>query len=348
MIVFILTDCFYSYRVLAGTFYEQTNSLPCRTANSSFGLGCVLLKFLSHKECLHPKFWLIALAIVVFWALAHLPISMQLAYGRLLGRLLYTLSGKIRYVTRCNIKHCFPGLGADDLEKKVKESTLELGMSLAETFVAWFRRADDWLAEVRYEGLEHLERAIEDGRPVILVSCHHGSVDVLGNLITRNRLPWPEIIGTFKQTDAPVNSFLCQVRGKYSDRMLAVSDQRGVLRALKKKAVVWYAPDIEVRGNHTALVDFMGVPASTTTTISRLAKATGALVIPCGHDRVGEGFEYVCRFLPPLEGVPSLDPVTDTRAINASFEQLISNYPLRYWWAIKRFKRRPEGAAPIY
>jgi KDO2-lipid IV(A) lauroyltransferase len=167
-------------------------------------------------------------------------------------------------------------------------------------------------------------------------------------LIKRTDSAWPEVIGTFRQTDAPVNSFLFHVRGRYSDRMLAVSDQRGVLRALRKKSAVWYAPDIEVRGKQTAMVDFMGVPASTTTAISRLAKATGAVVIPVGHDRIGDGFDYVCRFLPPLQDVPSDDLVRDTRALNAAFEQLISAYPMRYWWAIKRFKRRPEGAAKIY
>jgi len=223
-----------------------------------------------------------------------------------------------------------------------------LGVSLAETFIVWFRKPGTWCNSVRYEGLEHLQTAIDEGRSVLLVSCHHGSVDVLGSLINAADLDWPEVIGTFKRTDVPVTDFLFDVRKKYSDRMLPVDDQRGQLRALRKKAVIWYAPDIEVKRNHAAMVDFMGVPASTTTAISRLAKVTNSVIIPVGHDRVGEGLDYVCRFHPPLEGVPSEDPVADTRQINASFERIIANYPLRYWWAIKRFKRRPEGAPPIY
>ncbi len=71
-------------------------------------------------------------------------------------------------------------------------------------------------------------------------------------------------------------------------------------------------------------------------------------MIPFVHYRLNEGLEYEARFLPALETVPSGDPEADTRAINEAIEQMIAPHPLRYWWAIKRFKHRPPGEAKVY
>jgi lauroyl/myristoyl acyltransferase len=95
-------------------------------------------------------------------------------------------------------------------------------------------------------------------------------------------------------------------------------------------------------------VPFFGVPAATITGFSRIARMTGAAVIPC-FNRIlpwGRGFEV--RFEPPLEGYPSDDPVKDARRMNEELEKVVRMHPDQYLWSYRRFKTRPEGSPPIY
>ena len=308
----------------------------------------MFLSFLFHRDSWHPKYWALGLLLLILWLPAHMPLRWQLAYGRCLGRILYVCVKKIRYVTRCNIRACFPQLNDHELELAVKQTTKELGISLAETFLVWLRGLHWLKGRCTYEGREHVDAAIAEGKGVILLSCHFGAVDVGGSLISLAGIEGAELVGTYRQTDAPINRFLARVRGVFSDRMLAADDQRAVLRALRNGAAVWYAPDIEVRGKNTCFADFFGVKASTTLAISKLAKAGKAVVIPAVHYRDEATLNYTFKFFPPLTDVPSDDAEADTQIINTAIETAVKPYPWRYWWVIKRFKKRPEGETAIY
>ncbi len=121
----------------------------------------------------------------------------------------------------------------------------------------------------------------------------------------------------------------------------------GITRALKKKGVVWYAPDIEVKNKNSVFAEFKGVQASTTLAISRIARATNALVVPYAHYRNDDDRTYRLRIFPALDNFPSDEPIADTRALNRAIEAIIEPHPERYWWSIKRFKNRPEGEKKV-
>ena len=247
------------------------------------------------------------------------------------------------------MKACFPQLDPAQRKTFADKSSEELGISLAETFLVWFRDHRRFLEDrLSVEGQEHLDWALDQERGIILISCHFGCVDINGALLSmmprRDRL----LFGTYRKTDEIINRFLWQFRGKYIDVMISASDQRGIVRALKKNNLVWYAPDIEVKNRSSAFVDFMGVKASTTLAISRLAKVTKAIVIPVAHYRQNDKPEYTFKFFEPLKDFPTADPEADTLKVNQAIEKMIEPYPERYWWAIKRFKNRPEGEPSIY
>jgi lauroyl/myristoyl acyltransferase len=95
-------------------------------------------------------------------------------------------------------------------------------------------------------------------------------------------------------------------------------------------------------------VPFFGVPAATVTAMSRIAKMTHAVVIPC-YNRIlprGRGFEV--RFEAPLTDYPSDDPERDARRMNEELEKVVRQYPEQYLWSYRRFKTRPPGSMPVY
>ena len=117
-----------------------------------------------------------------------------------------------------------------------------------------------------------------------------------------------------------------------------------------------YGPDslictagaMDVGGKNSTFAPFLGIQASTTTAISRLAKMAGAIVIPYANYRAEDRFEYKLKFFPPLADFPSDDVVADTTRINQFIEQLVREKPQSYLWILRRFKTRPAGEAPFY
>jgi len=57
---------------------------------------------------------------------------------------------------------------------------------------------------------------------------------------------------------------------------------------------------------------------------------------------------YTIRLEAPLESFPSADVAVDTARVNAIVERMVREAPAQYLWIHKRFKTRPEGAAPLY
>jgi KDO2-lipid IV(A) lauroyltransferase len=93
-------------------------------------------------------------------------------------------------------------------------------------------------------------------------------------------------------------------------------------------------------------VPFFGVPTATISGLPRLAKATGAAVVPC-ITRWQDG-RYVTRFYPAWENYPTDDVVDDTRRMNAFIEDRVREMPEQYFWLHRRFKTRPEGEPDLY
>jgi KDO2-lipid IV(A) lauroyltransferase len=290
------------------------------------------------------------LFVGLFWLISRLPFKIQLVFGRFLGFSLYAMAKKIRYVTAKNIEHCYPDLGRKQQKNRVLQSCVELGISIFETSKVWFDSVDQlYASKVTVIGAEHLRAALEQKRGIILLTCHFGSPDLNAALLSKMDFQSRTFNITYRKPSAVlVDKFLQSVRGKISNKVLPIQNVRGIVQELKNNNIIWIAPDIEVKNKTAVFVTFQGVNASTSTMISRLSRMTGALVVPVRHVRTSNAPTYQLEFYPSLSNFPSEDVVADTQIINHRIEEMIADYPERYWWCIKRFKRRPEGEAKIY
>jgi KDO2-lipid IV(A) lauroyltransferase len=95
-------------------------------------------------------------------------------------------------------------------------------------------------------------------------------------------------------------------------------------------------------------VPFFGVETATVTGLSRLARITGARVVPCITRQLPGAQGYVTRFYPAWEGFPGASVEEDTRRMNAFIEERVREMPEQYYWLHKRFKSRPPGQARFY
>ena len=139
-----------------------------------------------------------------------------------------------------------------------------------------------------------------------------------------------------------------QARERNYERAIERHDVRGLLRSLKQGHAVWYAPDQDFGAQHSVFAPFMGVMCATLAAPARLAKLSGAPVVPFFPQRLHDGSGYRLILLPALKDFPGGDDVADATRINDVIEQAVRRAPDQYLWLHRRFKTRPPGAAPLY
>ena len=81
------------------------------------------------------------------------------------------------------------------------------------------------------------------------------------------------------------------------------------------------------------------IPAPSNVATTRLAKISGATVLPYFPERRSDNRGYIVRVHPPFENFPTHDAIADTQRFHALIEANVRRNPDQYLWAYKRFKR---------
>jgi len=278
-----------------------------------------------------------------------LPFSVLAWIGEGFGGLLYYASARRRRIGRTNLQVCFPDLDKCAIRRLLRAHFRALGRATLLESVSWWGRRAEVERAVRIEGQEHLSAVAS--RPVILLAPHFVGLNLGGVRVTAWLAPIVSLYATIKNPQ--VNHLMLRARtrfmgagGEKSEMYSRHDGIKPVLRALKKGRPFYYLPDMDYGPKDAIFVPFFGTPAATITALPRLAKAAGAVVVPC-VTRWEEG-RYVVRLYPAWEGFPGADVETDTRRMNAFIEDRVREMPEQYFWLHKRFKTRPEGQPSLY
>jgi len=293
-----------------------------------------------------PRYWGIWVALGIFRLNAFLPYRLQIAEGRVLGRLMYHLLRSRRRIAATNLALCFPEATPAARQKLLSEHFASLGITLIEHGLAWW--GSDALVRrlVELRGRENLERAMAGGRGVILLSGHFGAQEFSGRALG---LLYPTTAGFYRPSRNPlVDEILRRTRKKSAPTLIPKQALRRVVRALRQGHPVWYAPDQSYRRAQSALIPFFGEPAMTTTALTELVRLGKAAVVPLLPTRLPKGGGYYLDILPALENFPGESPEEDAQRVNSILEAHIRTVPEQYYWLHRRFKGRPEGYPDPY
>lgn len=280
------------------------------------------------------------LGIALLWLLWRLLPTVALArLGETLGGLLYPLAAERRRIGGINLRLCFPELSEAERAGLLKAHFRALGRaSLLETVSWWGDRAEvDRL--VRFDGLEHVRPHL--GKPLILLAPHFLGLNIGGVRVSAEFAPCVSIYARIKNPHFDRLMLRSRTRFGSSELYSRQDGIKPVIRAIRRGLPFYYLPDMDYGRRDAVFVPFFGVPAATITGLARLARATGAVVVPC-ITRWQDG-GYVTRFYPAWEGYPTEDVTADTRRMNAFIEERVREMPEQYFWLHKRFKTEPEG-----
>ena len=274
-----------------------------------------------------------------------LPFSIELSIGRLIGRVIYLVSGSRKKTVDINLAHCFPEKSVEERTRIKKACYQNIGISLIEMAMSWWWDADKLRSIVEIEGREHLDAVLDSGRGAILLTGHYTSLEIGGRLLALF-MPLQAMYRT--QRNQLFDSYLYTQRCDFLVNTISRKNSRQLIKGIKQQIPTWYAPDQDFRRERNVFAPFMGIAAATITASSRLAQSSGAAMLPYYPERKKDGSGYILHIDAPLEDFPSDDELKDASAINRSIEKYVRQFPESYVWIHQRFKTRPPGEAPFY
>lgn len=295
---------------------------------------------------LHPRHWHRWIGFGVMRVINLLPLPAIWVCGGLVGELLYYVHRPRRHVAHVNVSKCFTDLDARARRRLVKRHFRVFGQTVFDMGIAWWASAARLQSLVRFNGREHYDHALADGKNVILLVPHFVGLE-LG--VVRLSLERP-MCAVFRPVDNEVMRLMMD-KGRTRFGLLLVEHNKPFITLVRKVRAgvpLYYLPDQDSRRHSAAFVPFFGIPTATLTVLGRLAKLTDAVVIPCFCMQLSRGAGYEITFKPPLENFPTDSPVKDAARMNMEIEQAVRAMPEQYFWLHKRFKTRPPGEPSFY
>lgn len=200
------------------------------------------------------------------------------------------------------------------------------GRYWAEVFWLRPRRVEAVTEAISTEGLDHFRRALAEGRGVILALPHVGNWEVAGPIAVQEGA---ELIAVAEQlASEEITEWFVGLRGSLGiDIVLAdgsAAVMRTLLEGLRRNAAVALLADRDLSRRGES-VTFFGETTSLPTGPVRLAKATGAPILPVGSYFARAGHRVVV--FPPLRIEAATSLAEGTQMLAAALEGVIRRHP---------------------
>jgi KDO2-lipid IV(A) lauroyltransferase len=282
-----------------------------------------------------------------FFALARtaglLPLSALEVIGARLGDLVYHISPRHRGIVMANLKQALGNeKSPEELRAIARTFYRNLGRNLLE-FLHLPQMSDEEIERrVTIQGREHIQRGIEAGKGVIMLTAHYGNWELAGAKMVLAGYPLNVIAR--EQADPMVTHLMMSLRR--GQGMKVIPRDHGLrqgIRQLRKNEIVVFLLD-QNAGYNGVFVDFFGRLASTHGGAAALAMITGAAVVPSFAIRNPDGTHTGIHY-PAMEivstGDRDADIVANTAAMTKIIEREIRKHPEQWFWLHRRWKHRP-------
>lgn len=263
-------------------------------------------------------------------------------WGAVLGWIAYALSPTYRQRLRANA-----ALAGVALAQR-RQAVASAGRMVAELPWLWLRPVDQPLgARVRWEGDALIDRALDQGQGLVLLTPHLGCFEVCAQAIAERFGARSRLTAMYRPARQP---WLRQLEETARNRPglatvpAAVSGIRQMIRALRRGEMVGLLPDQVPPQGMGVWAPFFGQPAYTMTLATRLVQQTGAAWLLLWAERLPQGAGYVVRVSAPRRALPTQ---ADTDAalqlacatqVNDDMAHLIQQCPGQYLWSYHRYK----------
>ncbi len=288
------------------------------------------------------------LVAAILGGLGRLPRPWARRLGIGLAALLAAALPRLRRVGMENLARAFPELPRRARRRLLWGCVANLGRLLGE-FAQLPKLHSGNIAElVEYEGFEHFEAARAQGRGVIFFTGHLGAWELSAYAHALYGHPLTILA---RPIDNPlVEALVARYRAGSGNRVLSKHrDLRALVSSLRRGETVGILADVHVQPRHGVFCQFFGRPACTSPLVARLARRTGAAVIP-GYlvwDAARGRHRLIFEAAVPLARTAdeSFDVKENTARLTRRWEAIVRRYPDQWLWIHRRWKSQPAEAA---
>jgi KDO2-lipid IV(A) lauroyltransferase len=288
------------------------------------------------------------LALNLLRLFAYLPYSVIIPIGYGLGWLAAHIPNERARVVKINLRLCFPSLSEAEIDSLALKHWKLFGRSVIERSRIWLGTGNQIKSMVQIESAIPLG----DRKPRLLINPHFVGLEggFMALSVMAKERDWLRGAGLYQKMKNPFfNQKMIEWRNRFGGKSIERQSRlRDLIREIQTGNFIFIAPDIDLGPRDSVFVPFFGIQTNTITSVSRLAKLSGAevclMTTTLNTDRSG----YVCHISPPLPNFPSDDVSEDTARLSQYIEALVRERPAEYYWVHKRFKHRPPGEASLY
>jgi Kdo2-lipid IVA lauroyltransferase/acyltransferase len=295
------------------------------------------------------------LEFVLVWIVVKLlglpPRAVARAIGAGIGRIAFWCTPRLRRTGDLNLHLAFPEKTPAERRQILRKLYRNLGWLLAEFCQMPGYSPQQTHRFIRYEGLENYLAARDRGKGVLVLTGHLGAWEL--SSFYHSLMGYPMSMVIRRLDNVLVDNLVNRIRCLHGNQVLHKDDfARGLLASMRRGETVGILMDTNMTPPQGEFVDFFGHAACTGSGLARVARKTGAQVVPGFLLWEEASRQYVLRFGPPLELTATGDVDADALAHTALFTRVIEDYVRQYpdqWlWVHRRWKTRPEGEAPLY
>ncbi len=275
---------------------------------------------------------------LLFRLLSRLPLRLLHGLGWALGWLVYALSPTYRRRFRAHLAQA--GLGGAPGRAAVGQA----GMLALELPRLWLGAP----VPLQWDGAEHIEQALQQGRGLVFLTPHLGSFEVTAQAYAARfgaRRPMTVLYRPSRQASLRELVDTARTRPGLKTAPTTLAGVRQLLKALHAGEAVGLLPDQVPPLGLGVWAPFFGRSAYTMTLAARLVRQSGALVLLAWGERLPRGQGYRVHVQPLQQALPA-DAQAAAAAINRAMEALILRCPQQYLWGYARYKEpRQETSA---
>jgi lauroyl-KDO2-lipid IV(A) myristoyltransferase len=293
-----------------------------------------------------PRYWTTWLMLSLSWVIFLLPAKLIDKLANYVGDALRKINKKRYNIARININKCFADLSASQREHLISEHFRAQARSVLHYgFVLWGGKRS---AEKRIQlhGMEHIDACHAAGKGAIVMTVHSVGLEAAVSALSRNY----KASGSFKSMKNPLIDWAVgRARTRFGGVLYTrQAGLRPMIKDVRAGYVMCYLPDEDLGPERSIFTPLFGVQKATLPLLGRLARSCKANVLPCISCYDVKQAKYHVYVLPKLENFPQQDDSLDTLAMNQAIEELVKLCPEQYFWTLRLFKTRPEGAARLY
>ncbi|RMF93726.1 MAG: hypothetical protein D6734_09430 [Candidatus Schekmanbacteria bacterium] len=265
--------------------------------------------------------------------------------GALIGLAAYKMMRNSRNTAIENIVRAIPELSHSQAIKIAKSSFINMGRNVFEAIHLERMKPEDVQKLVEYEGLEYFDKAMKEGKGLVVITGHLGNWEMFQAAMST--LGYPVTVLAQRYSNPYINEMITRIRNASGTSVIIRRSgkerelMKGVLKALANCHALGILIDHYTKKNGIA-VPFLNTETSAPAGPALFAMRTGAPVI-FGYAMRLPNERFKVKFQPSFKALNGknrdLALYLNTANFLEAIEEEILNYPEQWAW-MHKFKRK--------